>query len=191
MKNFLVYALIGRGVIAYNVATQADRDVSGAIVSGGNVDAFTIRVGDCFDDTSALVSEEAGEVSSLPGVPCAEPHDNEVYAVFDVDFASFPGDEEMGELAFSQCLERFQGFVGTVYEESILDITALYPSDQSWRLQDDREVVCAVYDMNLNKQKVAQGRPSIDGLPFFLLHLTACLYSFFRSANLFSLYYIR
>ena len=151
MKNLLVYALIGLGVIAYNVATEADRDGSGAIVSGGNVDAFTIRVGDCFDDTSALVSEEAGEVSSLPGVPCAEPHDNEVYAVFDVEFASFPGDEEMGELAFSQCLERFQGFVGTVYEESTLDITALYPSDQSWRLQDDREVVCAVYDMNLNK----------------------------------------
>jgi hypothetical protein len=151
MRNFLVYALIGLGVIAYNVATEADRDASGAIVAGGNVDAFTIRVGDCFNDTAALVSEEAGEISSLPGVPCAEPHDNEVYAVFDVEFASFPGDEEMGEFAFSQCLERFQGFVGSVYEESILDITALYPSDQSWRLQDDREVVCAVYDMNLNK----------------------------------------
>jgi hypothetical protein len=151
MKKFLVYAVIGLGVVAYNVATQADRDGSGAIVSGGNVDAFTMRVGDCFDDTSALVSEEAGEVSSLPGVPCAEPHDNEVYAVFDVAFESFPGNEAMGEHAFAQCLELFEGFVGSVYEDSVLDITALYPSDQSWSLQGDREVVCAVYDMNLNK----------------------------------------
>lgn len=151
MKKFLVYAVIGLGVVAYNVATQADRDMSGAIVSGGNVDAFQMRIGDCFNDTGALGMDEAGEVSSLPGVPCADPHDNEVYAVFDVDLESFPGDESMGEMAFAHCLEHFQGFVGIVYEESVLDITALYPSDQSWSAQDDREVVCAVYDMNDNK----------------------------------------
>lgn len=151
MKKFLVYAVVGLGVVAYNVATQADRDTSGAIVSEGSVNAFAMRVGDCFNDTSALVAELAGEVSSLPGVPCAEPHDNEVYATFDVDFESFPGDEAMGDHAFAQCQERFQGFVGSVYEESVLDITALYPSGTSWNLQGDREVVCAVYDMNLNK----------------------------------------
>ncbi len=151
MKNFLVYALIGLGVVAYNISTQADRDASGNIVSGGNLGAFTIQMGDCFDNTSALGQEEGGEVSSLPGVPCSEPHDNEVYAVFDVDLASFPGDDQMGELAFEQCLERFPSFVGLEYESSALDITALYPSTESWRMQDDREVVCAVYDMNGGK----------------------------------------
>ena len=151
MKKFLAYAAVGLGVVAYNVATEADRDASGTIVSGGNVDAFTMRVGDCFDDTAALGSEVGGEVSSLPAVPCADPHDNEVYAIFDVSFDAFPGDEAMGEAAFAQCLERFEGFVGSTYEESVLDITALYPSDRSWSVQNDREVVCAVYDMNLNK----------------------------------------
>jgi hypothetical protein len=29
MKNFLIYALIGLGVITYNVSTQADRDGEG------------------------------------------------------------------------------------------------------------------------------------------------------------------
>ena len=151
MKNFLVYALIGLGVIAYNVATEADRDASGAIVDGGNVDAFTIRLGDCFDNTRSLASDEAGEVSSLPGVPCSEPHDNEVYAVFDVNFSSFPGDEQMSEHAFDACLARFENFVGNAYENSALDITALYPSSQSWSMHSDREVVCAVYDMNGGK----------------------------------------
>ena len=151
MKKFLVYAAVGLGVVAYNVATEADRDATGAIVSGGNVDAFQMRAGDCFDDTAELGMDEAGEVSSLPGVPCADPHDNEVFAVFDVECESFPGDEAMGDLAFSQCLERFEGFVGKIYEESVLDISALYPSNQSWSVQGDREVVCAVYDMNLNK----------------------------------------
>jgi len=153
MKNFLVYAIIGLGVVAYNVATQADRDAAGNIVDGGNVDAFTIRLGDCFDNTGALGSDEGGEVSSLPGVPCAEPHDNEVYAVFDVSFGEFPGDDQMADAAFEQCLDRFPGFVGIDYESSTLDITALYPSSQSWSMQDDREVVCAVYDMNGGKLK--------------------------------------
>ena len=72
MKNFLIYAVIGLGFVAYNVATQADRDAAGTIVDGGNVDAFTIRIGDCFDNTGSLGTDEAGEVSSLPGVPCAE-----------------------------------------------------------------------------------------------------------------------
>ena len=151
MKNFLLYAIVGLGVVAYNVATEADRDAAGSIVDGGNVDAFTIRLGDCFNDTVALGADESGEVSSLPGVPCSEPHDNEVYAVFDVSFEAFPGDDRMADTAFEQCLDRFAGFVGVDYESSMLDITALYPSDQSWNVQNDREVVCAVFDMNGEK----------------------------------------
>ncbi len=151
MKKFLAYAAIGLGVVSYNVMTQADRDASGAIVSEGNLDAFSIRLGDCFNNTSTLGTDESGEVSSLPGVPCSDPHDYEVFAVFDVDLESFPGDEAMSDTAFQGCLARFQGFVGREYEESTLDITAMYPSDQSWSIQDDREVVCAVYDMNAGK----------------------------------------
>ena len=97
MKNFLLYAIVGLGVVAYNVATQADRDATGNIVDGGTVNPFTIRLGDCFNDTGALGSEEAGEVSSLPGVPCSEPHDNEVYALFDVT-GEWPGDEGIEEM---------------------------------------------------------------------------------------------
>lgn len=151
MKNFLIYAIIGLGVVAYEVATEADRDATGSIVDSGNIDAFTIRLGDCFNDAGGLDSEAAGEVSSLPGVPCAEPHDNEVYAVFDLGFVEFPGDEQMAEAAFGQCLERFAGFVGADYETSTLDITAMYPSIQSWNTQNDREVICAVYDVNGGK----------------------------------------
>ena len=151
MKNFLIYALIGLGVITYNVSTQADRDGAGAVVSEGGIDAFTIQLGDCFDNTSSLASEETGEVSNLPGVPCSEPHDNEVFAIFDLDQPTFPGGEEISELSFSACLDRFESFVGVDYESSSLDIAALYPSKESWSRQGDREVVCAVHDMNFGK----------------------------------------
>ena len=151
MKKFLAYAAVGLGVVGYNVMTEADRDGSGAIVDGGNIDAFSMRLGDCFDNTQSFASDEAGEVSSLPGVPCSEPHDNEVFAIFDVGYESFPGDEPMAELAFDQCLARFENFVGLEYESSVLDITALYPSAASWA-QEDREVICAVFDMNGEKR---------------------------------------
>lgn len=147
MKKFLAYAAVGLGAVGYGVMTEADRDASGIIVDSGNVDAFAMRLGDCFDNTISLASDEGGEVSTLPGVPCSEPHDNEVYAIFDVDYEAFPGDEPMAELAFNQCLAHFRAFVGLEYDSSVLDITALYPSATSWA-QDDREVICAVYDMN-------------------------------------------
>ena len=149
MKNWLVYVLIGAGVGIYNVAMQADRDGSGAIVDSGNVGAFQLRTGDCFNDGSSSFAGEE-EISSLPGVPCSQPHDNEVYAVFDVNIGSYPEGDGMFELALDQCLDRFESFVGRDYETSDLDILTLYPTTQSWNLQNDREVVCAVYDINGN-----------------------------------------
>ncbi|NNF49934.1 MAG: hypothetical protein HKN65_08755 [Woeseiaceae bacterium] len=150
MKKFVAYAAVGLGVVGYNVMTNADRDASGAIIDGGDVDPFSMRLGDCFDNTRSFAADEAGQVSTLPGVPCSEPHDNEVFAIFDVDIESFPGDEPMAEMAFDQCLARFENFVGLEYESSVLDITALYPSSSSWA-QDDREVICAIYEMNGEK----------------------------------------
>lgn len=147
MKNWIVYVLVGAGVVVYNVATEAERDGSGAIVDAGNIGAFQLRDGDCFNDAGySFVGEE--EISSLPGVPCSEPHDNEVYAVFDVDLTSYPSSEDaMFEHALEECLDRFPGFVGIEYESSELDILTLYPTTESWR-HNDREVVCAVYDMS-------------------------------------------
>ena len=146
MKNLGFYAVVVMGYLAYGAITNADRDGSGAIVGEGNIDAFHMRVGDCFDDSSDF--EE--EVSDLPGVPCSQPHDYETYAVFDVSITSYPSEEDMIELAYDSCLERFDSFVGTDYDSSILEIITLYPTDLSWQ-QNDREIVCALYDMNEEK----------------------------------------
>ena len=144
MKTWGIYILAALGFAIYSAATEADRDGSGAIIDGGSVDAFNVAIGDCFDDTSF------DEVSSLPGVPCSEPHDNEAYAVFDVTLDSYPDVDAMSELANGSCVERFDDFVGRDYESSSLDVIAMYPTPESWS-QNDREVVCAVYDMEAVK----------------------------------------
>jgi hypothetical protein len=146
MKSWAIYAIAALGFVIYGAVTDVDRDDSGVIVGSGNIDAFKMQVGDCFDD----VGSYEDEINSLPGVPCAEPHDNEAFAVFDLTVASYPGDDEMGVLAYDSCMERFDSFAGTDYESSALDIFPIYPTGESWQ-QSDREVVCAVYDMDANK----------------------------------------
>lgn len=145
MKSWAVYLAAIVGFAIYGASTNADRDSSGAIVEEGSIGAFNVQVGDCFDDVTSFE-----EVSSVPGVPCSDPHDNETYAVFDVGVASYPEGEGMSELAFESCMAQFEAYVGKDYESSSLDITTMFPSEQSWA-QDDREVICAVYDMNAEK----------------------------------------
>ena len=146
MKTWGIYIAAAIGFAIYGAATSVDRDGSGAIVGEGNVDPFQVRVGDCFDDTGSI---DDG-VNSLPGVPCSEPHDNETYALLDVSIASYPQGNGMAELAHESCLAHFDTFVGRDYQTSSLDIMTLYPSLESWA-QDDREVICAVYDMKASK----------------------------------------
>lgn len=146
MKNLGFYAVVVMGYLAYGAITNADRDDSGAIVGEGDIDAFDMRVGDCFDNSSS----SGDEVSELPGIPCSQPHDYETYAVFDVSIDRYPSEESMSELAHESCLQRFGPFVGIDFDSSVLEITTLHPSIESWQ-QDDREIVCALYDMSKEK----------------------------------------
>ena len=138
---------VAAGAYLVYSALPADRDETGAIVSAGAVDAFQMRVGDCFDDASSFDDDE---VDSVAGVPCSKPHDNEVYAIYDIAAPSFPGDE-ISDMAHEGCLERFESFVGKDYDSSSLDIQTLYPSSETWHGRNDREVICAVYDVELSK----------------------------------------
>lgn len=146
-RNWIIGVAVAGGAYLVNSVMQVDRDETGAIVAEGSLGAFQMRVGDCFDDGSAFDDDS---VDSVPGVPCSKPHDNEVYAVFDVTADSFPGDA-MAEMAHEGCVARFQEFVGRDYESSSLDIATLYPSHDTWHGQNDREVICAVYDIDAKK----------------------------------------
>ena len=151
MRSWGVYAAIALGAVAYNVFTKADRDESGAIVGEGTISAFQMRVGDCYQDSASAVSEDNYEVSEVRGVPCAEPHDNEVFAVFDLSVAQWPGEEQIESLADEGCRQRFTKAIGSSYEDSVLEITYLTPTEGSCKRRSDREVICAAYHMEQEK----------------------------------------
>ena len=107
MRNWGIAIAIAAGGYLVNMALQADRDDDGAIVEAGNVSAFQIRVGDCFDD-AGIFGEGDATVSDVPALPCAEPHDNEVYAVFDVNLAKFPEGDELNPTYLGYSVGRWE-----------------------------------------------------------------------------------
>jgi hypothetical protein len=134
------------GVAYVALSTRAERDESGRVVEGGEVDVMDIGVGDC----TALVGEadmeegEYFEVDSMDAVPCDEPHVHEAFAVLESpepDGASFPGSDVLFDRALVDCLEPFEAYVGVEYEASALYYEALIPTEGSWDL-GDRESIC-------------------------------------------------
>lgn len=104
-----------------------------------DTDVFTMAVGDCYDDVTS------GEITELPVVDCAQPHDNEIYYSHLMEGDTFPGEAAVTEEADTVCEEQFAGFVGVEYLESDLYYTSVYPTSQSWT-GGDREILCAVYN---------------------------------------------
>ncbi|WP_250445914.1 septum formation family protein [Actinotalea sp. C106] len=124
-------------------AGEPERDAeTGEITEASDADVFAIRVGDCLES-----AEMGTEVSSLPTVPCDQPHDSEAYASTMLDDGEFPGLDEVGTVANDYCLEEFATFVGTDYYDSELEMSTLSPSEDTWTTLDDREVLCLVLDM--------------------------------------------
>jgi hypothetical protein len=102
-------------------------------------------VGTCFDDTDET------EVSSVPEVDCSEPHDNEVFAVFDYTASdTFPGSSAMNDAAQELCVAEFEAYVGLSYPESALEVFPITPTQGSWD-NGDREIICALYNLDLSK----------------------------------------
>lgn len=111
-----------------------------AVACGGNV--FELEVGQCFDDPDSF-----DEVANVEIVECAEPHDNEVYELFDLPDGDYPGDTTIEDNAVDGCLAAFDVYVGRDYASSSLDMRFLVPTPDTWG-SGDREVVCVLYDLN-------------------------------------------
>lgn len=113
---------------------------SGAPVTPSSVDVAGIKVGDCFLD------DFGPETSSVKTVPCDEPHVYEAYARFDLSDGDYPGDDELIRLSNEGCSERLAKFAGVDQDDTSLEVTYLFPSQESWESTGDRAVTCAVSD---------------------------------------------
>lgn len=102
--------------------------------------------GDC-GDAPRLVIGGALDPATLELVPCDEPHQVEVGAVFDYPLGAdgdFPGAISVDGYATEQCIERFEAYVGAPYLDSELDVLIIAPDEDGWD-DGDRRVACVLY----------------------------------------------
>ncbi|MBD7917937.1 septum formation family protein [Cellulomonas sp. Sa3CUA2] len=142
----LAAALTGCGAldsVLGDGAAPAQRDEPGGeITASAEADVFSLQLGDCFD-YAAL--SEATSISSVSTIPCGDPHDAEIYAETTLTEEQFRSDLALTEagdttsptVAEQFCYDAFAGFVGTSYEESLLDYTLFSPSEEGWEQGDD------------------------------------------------------
>ncbi|MFE1167123.1 septum formation family protein [Nocardiopsis sp. NPDC058789] len=126
----------------YAEETETDLDVP---VGAEDQDVNELAVGDCLNEMSAEIDDS---VSTAPVIDCSEPHDMEVYHGGFLDSAlDYPGREELIEMVDEQCLDTFQTFVGTAYEDSALVFQTLFPMEEGWEM-GDREYLCLISQMD-------------------------------------------
>ncbi len=141
--RWIVAGLVVLGGFAANFLSDATRDDGGAIVDQGAVDVTEARVGDCLDlreeDLDAEVVEE------FVGVPCAEPHQMEVYANLTVPGGdAYPGDVVLESYSIDGCEAQFAAYTGAPYDtEPLLDYYYFTPVEEGWS-QGDRVVTCTL-----------------------------------------------
>ncbi|HUG75314.1 MAG TPA: septum formation family protein [Acidimicrobiia bacterium] len=125
-------------------ATGSARGPDGEILGAGEVAVDQLRAGDCFEDPSASTAS----VSQLLVMSCDDPHDSEIYFVYDVSGDVYPGALALDDESDRRCAVEFESFVGSPRAESDLEFFALIPTRESWEA-DDRTVLCALFARDL------------------------------------------
>lgn len=126
---------------------EAERGEEGEITDPGYLSVVKLQAGDCFDQPSAMATDEVAEVLSVEAMACSEPHDFELFHTFELTATELPNDAEVQSDAREQCMAAFESYVGTPYEESELDFGALWPTEEGWEA-GDHTVMCALQTMN-------------------------------------------
>ncbi len=99
-----------------------------------------LKVGDCVNGV------KEGRVAELPTVPCAQPHEAEVFATFNITGGrTYPGESTVTAQAEKGCVDRLPGYSASAVKDPALSVVYLYPTTATWLL-NDRTITCFVHD---------------------------------------------
>ncbi len=112
----------------------------------------SLQVGDCVNGL-----HESENISSLPAVPCSEPHEGEVFALFDLQAADHPGGSAVIRQAEDECIRGLPSYAPGAAGDPSIALFSLYPTDTTWR-QGDREVVRIASDPSGPRSGSLRGR---------------------------------
>jgi len=130
-------------------AADAQATTTTAPIERSTAEEAPLSVGQC-----GLVPDlRIGDVldpATVETVDCAVAHDVEVIAVlaYPLDTSTpFPGTEAVDGYATDHCIEEFEGYVGSDYVSSSLDVIVVAPGEDGWN-DGDRRIACVAYDVD-------------------------------------------
>ena len=140
-------SLLSLGVVALVAGCATD---SGATTEISPAEATTseppsaheLAVGMCLNDVSSPLGAELAEI---PSVDCAESHESEVFAQIPINTETYPGVDEINDLAATECEAAFGEFIGLDYRVSTLSFHYYYPEFSQWA-EGDTTMYCVVFD---------------------------------------------
>ena len=107
--------------------------------------AADLRVGDCIE-----LPSHAGEVSEVQHRPCSDPHDAEIFYLFDIPSVAaggpraYPTDDQFDGILMRQCTPAFDAYTGLEFDTALdFDWGAFTPGSAGWN-DGDREVTCYI-----------------------------------------------
>jgi hypothetical protein len=126
-------------IIAANVGKATRSSTTGVITHRGHMNAFSLRVGDCFDNPTG-----AHTVNVVTAIPCDQPHNAQIYAKFKLSGSdlSYPGAAVVARRARSGCNARI-GSVDKAITTDAMTMRILLPEETSWTA-GHRTVSCMV-----------------------------------------------
>jgi hypothetical protein len=148
MRVLLFVALSFVVLAGCSSAAEQDvaRDDSGEVTETDELGVFAIKNGDCL-----MIPDGTQEsVQTLTAVPCSEPHSGEVYSLVQTigESSEYPGDAAISAEAAEVCERTFDETTGLTYvTDPDWDILWLTPTEDSWNLGDDREIVCIAFPL--------------------------------------------
>jgi Septum formation len=163
MRKFLISSIL-TGAMALTACGDGDAPVASGTASGSasstqapmaasapvkaqEVTVFKIKVGDCLNS-----DPNAGSVESMDKLDCSAPHLYEAYHSEMLADGDFPGEKSVSDSGDTVCKAHFEKFIGKGFDDSELTLLSLYPSSESWKQENDREIICMITTQDDSKR---------------------------------------
>ncbi|RZU49446.1 putative regulator of septum formation [Krasilnikovia cinnamomea] len=130
----VIGALVTIGIVFGDTGGRRSADADGGT---GPVSVTRLHTGDC---VGKVPGDNGTTIEDVPVVPCALPHEGEVFAVFDLPAGPWPGQRQVETQAEKRCQDELDKYLKTPDDK--LESYSLLPLRESW--EDDRGVTCVV-----------------------------------------------
>jgi uncharacterized membrane protein len=136
----VVVVVIVLAAVGISNSDHADRNADGQISHKQSVSPSALREGDCLQTPSAAKSN----VTRITVMPCSDSHNGQDVADITLTYSSYPGSQQLLSDVQPMCESRAIAYLGGGHSD--LSLYVFYPTANRWKLFDDHEVHCVVYD---------------------------------------------